>query len=117
MAEKKTNHNILIGLLSESPIPIEKALFALRKSIDDTILEDADLMIVYARELEAGHGTHAKKEREPSKLGSLAARSPGVIGDLFAFVKNYKWYQIYMGFAGIVLIGSLLLKWVIRFIT
>ncbi len=62
-------------------------------------------------------GTHTKNKRGPSKLGALAARSPGVLGDLFAFMKNYKWYQIYMGFAGVVLLGSLMLKWIIRAIT
>ena len=121
MSEKKTNHSILIGLLSESPIPVETALFALRKSIDNDILEDSDIMIVYARELDAETVNLEKKDREPSriagKIKDIASRSPGVLGDLFALLKGRSWKEIYIGFAGTVLICVLLYKWFIRLIT
>ncbi len=113
--EKSTTHNVIVRLLSEKPITYASAVFQLAKNIDSKKLEDNGLILM-------GYdfndlGTHRKKERGPSKLGALAARSPGVLGDLFAFMKNYKWYQIYMGFAGAVLLGSLMLKWIIRAIT
>ena len=119
MSEKKTNHSILIGLLSESPIPVETALFALRKSIDNDILEDSDLLIVYAREIDTQDPIQS--DRKPSKaaqkIKDIASRSPGALGDLYAFMKGYKWHQIYIGFAAVVLIGTLLFKWAIRLIT
>ena len=115
--EKKTIHNLVVRLLSESPIGYDAALFQLAKSIDKDQLEENDLILIGFDFDDYDPGTHRKKERGQSKLGALAARSPGVLGDLFAFMKNYKWYQIYMGFAGAVLLGSLLLKWIIRAIT
>ena len=117
MSEKKTNHNILIGLLSESPIPAEKALFALRKSIDNDILEDADLMIVYARESEVELGTHHKTERGRSRIAEFAARSPGVIGDLMSLLKGRSKRDLYLGFCGVTLLAILLYKWIIRLVT
>ena len=115
--EKKTNHSILIGLLSESPILVEKALFTLRKSIDNDILEDADLMIVYARETETEPGTHEKKERGPNKLAEIARRFPGPAGDLLSFMKSRSARDLYVGFCGTVLLGILLYKWIFRLVT
>ena len=115
--EKSTTHNVIVRLLSESPITYASAVFQLAKSIDADQLEDNDLILIGYDFNGVDLGTNRKKERGQSKLGALAARSPGVLGDLFAFMKNYKWYQIYMGFAGAVLLGSLMLKWIIRAIT
>lgn len=115
--EKKTNHSILIGLLSESPIPVEKALFTLRKSIDNDILEDADLMIVYARELETEPGTPERRERGPNKLAEIARRFPGPLGDLLTFIKGRSARDLYVGFCGTVLLAILLYKWILRAIT
>ena len=115
--EKKTIHNLVVRLLSERPISYDTALFQLAKSINKEQLEENDLILIGFDFNDSEFTTRTKKERGPSKLGELAARSPGVLGDLFAFMKNYKWYQIYMGFAGAVLLGSLMLKWIIRAIT
>ena len=113
--EKKTNHSILIGLLSESPIPVEKALFTLRKSIDNDILEDADLIIVYARELDAEPGTPKKKENGTSKIRELDWRSP--LGIMVAYFKGSRARNLYVGFCGFILLAILLSKWIIRLIT
>ena len=114
--EKKTIHNLVVRLLSETPITYDTALFQLAKAINKDQLEDNDLMLI-GFDFTGVPDAQTQKKRGPNKLGELAARSPGVLGDLFAFMKNYKWYQIYMGFAGAVLLGSLLLKWIIRAIT
>ena len=117
--EKTTKHNLLVRILSESPITYDQALFQLAKAIDKDQLEDNDLILIGFDFDE--HGTHAPQKKKGSeagsKLRSFAEKSPGVLGDLYAFIKNYKWHQIYIGFAGLVLGLTLLYKFFIRLIT
>lgn len=119
--EKATKHNLLVRILSESPITYDQALFQLAKAIDKDQLEDNDLILIGFDFDE--HGTHSpnqtdrKSSKAAQKIKDIASRSPGALGDLYAFMKGYKWHQIYIGFAAVVLIGTLLFKWVIRLIT
>jgi hypothetical protein len=125
MSEKKTNHSILIDLLSEYPITVDTALFALRKSIDNDILEDSDLLIVYAREIETRPEAltwkpdeRAPEDRKPSaaaqQIKEIAKRSPGALGDLYA---RYGWKGLYVGGAGVIMIAIIAVKWTIRILT
>lgn len=117
MSEKETKHNILVRLLSESPITHDSAVYALVRSIDKAVLEESDIIHLGFDFADPESGIHTRKEKGPNKLAELAARSPGLLGDIYSFAKKYKWYQIYMGFAGVVLVGTLLFKWFIRLVT
>lgn len=117
--EKQTNHILLVHLLSESPITKDSAIFTFRKSIDPDVLENADLMIVsfastdFDNQMQSGK----KSTQTGSKIRDIAERSPGALGDFYTFIKKYKWWQIYIGFAGSVLMATLVWKWIIRLIT
>ena len=116
--EKTTKHNLLVRILSESPITYDQALFQLAKAIDKDQLEDNDLILIGFDFDE--HGTHApqreKRSAAGSKLRSFAERSPGALGKIYSLLQGRKWHEIYVGFAGVVLICVLLSKWIIRFI-
>jgi hypothetical protein len=120
--EEKTNsHNVIVRLLSERPITYASAVFSLAKSIDAEELDSHDLIILGYdfNDIEPGSNVRVKPKESAAakKFKEMASRSPGALGDLFAFVKGYKWYQIYIGFAGAVLFGTLLFKWAVRLIT
>lgn len=123
MSEKKTEFYFIIELLAESPITPAAALFALRKSIDNDILEDKDLMILTLALTDPetfpriDSDSSRKASKAKNKIREIASRSPGALGDLYSFMKGYKWHQIYIGFAAVVLIGTLLFKWAVRLIT
>ena len=119
--DKSTSHNVIVRLLSERPINYAAAVFALAKSIDAEILDENDLIIIGYDFNDTEPGSNQKKDREPSriagKIKDIASRSPGALGDLFALLKGRSWKEIYIGFAGTVLICVLLYKWLIRLIT
>ena len=119
--EKETKHNVIVHLLSENPITHAAAVFALAKSIDAEILDENDLIIIGYNFNESTPDLNQKTDREPSKITQkikeLASRTPGALGSLFSLLKGRKWHEIYIGFAGIVLICTLLYKWLIRLIT
>ena len=119
--EKSTSHNVIVHLLSERPITYAAAVFALAKSIDAEILDENDLIIIGYDFNDTEPGSNQKQDRAPSriagKIKDIASRSPGALGDLFALLKGRSWKEIYIGFAGIVLISVLLYKWLIRLIT
>jgi hypothetical protein len=118
--EKSTSHNVIVRLLSETPITYAAAIYALAKSIDNDILDENDLIIIGYDFNDTDPGSNQKTDRKPSKaaqkLKDIASRSPGALGDLFALLKGRKWHEIYLGFAAVVLIGTLLFKWLIRLI-
>lgn len=116
--EKETKHNVIVRLISESPITYSSAVFKIAKAIDSEILDDEGLIVIGYDFNDPEPGTHLRRpSKTGKKLSELASRSPGALGDLYAFIKNYKWYQIYIGFAGIVLAGTLLFKLLVRTIT
>ena len=114
--EKKTKHNLLVRILSETPITYDAALFQLAKAIDKDQLEDNDLILIGFDFDE--HGTHApQKKKGDSKLAALAARSPGALGDFFALFKGRSPRDLYIMFCGSVLGLILAYKWIIRLLT
>lgn len=115
--EKKTIHNLVVRLLSESAITYDTALFQLAKAIDKDQLEENDLILIGFDFNDHDPGTHTKKNRGPSKIAALAARSPGVLGDLMALLTGRSKRDLYLGFCGAVLLSILLYKWAFRLIT
>ena len=118
--EKQTKHNIIVRLLSETPITYDAALFQLAKSIDKETLEENDMLLLgfdsyWLNDTEPE--THTQKESGPSKLMNLARRFPGPIGDLLKRLKGTSARNLYIGFCGTVLLGILLYKWFIRLVT
>jgi len=120
--EKSTSHNVIVRLLSKDPITHTAAVFTLAKSINIDDLDEEDIIILGYDfgDIAPGKRSPIQNDRKTSKaaqkIKDIASRSPGALGDLYAFMKGYKWHQIYIGFAGIVLIGSLLFKWLMRLI-
>ena len=121
--EKETKHNVIVRLLSKDPITHTAAVFTLAKSINIDDLDEEDIIILGYDfgDISPGEQPPIQPDRKPSKaaqkIRDIASRSPGALGDLYAFMKGYKWHQIYIGFAAVVLIGTLLFKWAIRLIT
>ena len=115
--EKQTKHNMIVRLLSETPITSDSALYLLAKAIDKEQLEENDLIILGLGFNVFETGTHAKQERGQSRIAELAARSPGVIGDLMSLLKGRSKRDLYLGFCGVTLLAILLYKWVIRLVT
>lgn len=115
--EKKTSHNLLVRLLSESPITYDAALFQLAKAIDKEQLEENDLILVGFDFRGLVQETPQEKEKGTSKLAQLAARSPGAIGDFLALFKGRSPRDLYIMFCGVVLGSILLYKWIIRLVT
>ncbi len=115
--EKQTKHNMIVRLLSETPITYDSALFHLAKSIDKDILEENGLILLGFDFDNAEPGTHTQKERGSSKLAEIARRFPGPLGDLLKFIKARSARDLYVGFCGTVLLGLLLYKWILRAIT
>ncbi len=121
--EKSSKHNIVIRVLSPTEITYDQAVFKLASSFYNNALEENGLLILGYDFDDPETGTHSQRKRKAgksqvsSKLGDLAARSPGVLGDFFSLLKGYKWHQLYMGFAALVIGGALLWKWLIRLIT
>ena len=115
--EKQTKHNLLVRILSETPITYDAALYQLAKAIDKDQLEDNDIMLIGFDFDE--HGTHAPQEKKKgeSKLAALAASSPGALGDFFALFKGRSPRDLYIMFCGVVLASILAYKWIIRLIT
>ena len=114
--EKKTNHNLLVRLLSESPITYDAALFQLAKAIDKEQLEDNDLILV-GFDFNGVDQLPTKRVKGDSRLAQLAARSPGALGDFFALFKGRSPRDLYIMFCGTVLGAILAYKWIIRLIT
>lgn len=114
--EKKTSHNLLVHLLSESPITYDAARFQLAKAIDKEQLEDNDILIIGFDIINADKRSD-HKSKMGSKLSQLAARSPGVLGDLMALLKGRSKRDLYLGFCGAVLLAILLSKWAFRLVT
>jgi hypothetical protein len=116
--EKKTTHNLIVRLLSESPITYDAALFQLAKAIDRDQLEDNDLILV-GFDFTGVPDAEKQKDKETgtSKLAQLAARSPGAIGDFLALFKGKSPRDLYIMFCGVVLGSILLYKWIIRLVT
>ena len=118
--EKSTSHNVIVCLLSARPITYASAVFALAKSIDVEILDENDLIIIGYDFNDPEPGSNPKQDPEPSKIAakirSAASGSPGAIGKLYSLIQGRKWHEIYIGFAGFVLIAVLLSKWFIRLI-
>jgi hypothetical protein len=117
--EKKTKHNLMVRILSESPITYDAALFQLAKAIDKDQLEDNDIMLIGFDFEEHETHTPAKKEKgeRSSKLAQLAARSPGAIGDFLALFKGRSPRDLYIMFCALILGSILAYKWFIRLIT
>jgi hypothetical protein len=117
--EKDTKHNVIVRLLCESPITYSAATFALAKSIDKDTLEDEGLLVVGYDFDNAESETRANRDPSAaaSKIRGIASRSPGALGDLYAFIKNYKWWQIYIGACGVILAASLIFKLLVRTVT
>ena len=116
--EKETTHNVVVRMLSEIPITHSNSVFKLARSIDTDELEAEGLLVLgYDETYVSSDRKDGKPSEARKKISEIASRSPGALGDLYAFVKGYKWHQIYIGFAAVVLIGSLLIKWAIRLIT
>ena len=115
--EKQTKHNMIVRLLSETPITYDAALFQLAKSIDKDMLEENDLILLGFDFDDSEPGTHTQKERGPSKLAEIARRFPGPLGGLLSFLKGRSARDLYVGFCGTALLGILLYKWIIRAIT
>ena len=114
--EKKTKHNLLVRLLSESPITYDTALFQLAKAIDKEQLEDNDLILVGFDF--TGIGTlPTKRVKGDSRLAQLAARSPGALGDFLALFKGRSPRDLYIMFCGSVLAVILGYNWFIRLLT
>ena len=114
--EKKTSHNLLVRLLSESPITYDAALFQLAKAIDKDQLEDNDLILV-GFDFAGIDQLPTKRTKGDSRLAKLAARSPGALGDLLALFKGRSPRDLYIMFCGSVLGLILAYKWFIRLIT
>lgn len=115
--EKHTTHNVLVRLLSETPITYDSALYLLAKAIDKEQLEETDLIVLG---FDFGVGiprTHTKNERGPSRIAKIAARSPGVLGDLMSLLKGRSARDLYIGFCGAALLAILLYKWAFRLVT
>lgn len=115
--EKQTKHNMIVRLLSETPITYDVALFQLAKSIDKDTLEDNGLILLGFDFDTAEPGTHERRERGPNKLAEIARRIPGPLGDLLTFFKGRSARDLYVGFCGTVLLAILLYKWILRAIT
>ena len=115
--EKQTKHNVIVRLLSETPIAYDSALYLLAKAIDKEQLEENDLIILGYTFNDSEPGTHTKKGRGQSRIAELAARSPGVIGDLMSLLKGRSKRDLYLGFCGVTLLAILLYKWIIRLVT
>ena len=112
--ENKTTHNLLVRLLSESPITYDAALFQLAKAIDKEQLEDNDLILVG---FDFTGMPDAQPQKEDSSLAQLVARSPGALGDFFALFKGRSPRDLYIMFCATVLGAILAYKWIIRLIT
>ena len=118
--EKQTKHNIIVRLLSETPINYDTALFQLAKAIDKEKLEENDMLLLGFDSFwleDAESGNHKKKERGPNKLAEIARRFPGPLGDLLKMLKGTSARNLYIGFCGFILLAILLSKWVMRLIT
>ena len=115
--EKQTKHNMIVRLLSETPITYDSALFQLAKSIDKEMLEENDLILLGFDFNDSEPGTHTQKERGPSKLMDLARRFPGPLGALLKMLKGTSARNLYIGFCGTVLLGILLYKRIFRLVT
>ena len=116
--EKKTQHNLLVRLLSETPITYDTALYQLAKAINKDQLEENDLMLIgFDFTGVPDTQTQKKKEKGTSKLAQLAARSPGAIGDFLSLFKGKSPRDLYIMFCGVVLGSILLYKWIIRLVT
>ena len=114
--EKKTQHNLLVRLLSETPITYDTALYQLAKAIDKDQLEDNDLMLI-GFDFSGVPDAQTQEKKGTSKLAELAARSPGAIGDFLALFKGRSPRDLYIMFCGVVLGSILLYKWLIRLVT
>ncbi len=114
--EKKTSHNLLVRLLSESPITYDAALFQLAKAIDKEQLEDNDLILV-GFDFTGIDTLPTKRVKGDSRLAQLAARSPGALGDFLALFKGRSPRDLYIMFCATVLGSILLYKWTIRLLT
>lgn len=114
--EKKTNHNLLVRLLSESPITYDTALFQLAKAIDKDQLEDNDLILV-GFDFNGVDQAPSQRVKGDSFLAKLTARSPGALGKFFALFKGRSPRDLYIMFCGSVLAIILAYKWTIRLLT
>ena len=114
--EKKTQHNLVVRILSESPITYAAAVYALAKAIDTIELEESDLIIV-GYDFSGVPDAQTQEKKGTSKLAELAARSPGAIGDFLALFKGRSPRDLYIMFCGVVLGSILLYKWLIRLVT
>lgn len=115
--EKKTSHNLLVRLLSESPITYDAALFQLAKAIDKEQLEDNDLILVGFDFTGVSDAQTQKKVKGDSRLAQLVARSPGALGDFLALFKGRSPRDLYIMFCALVLGAILAYKWTIRLLT
>ena len=115
--EKQTKHNMIVRILSETPITYDAALFQLAISIDKETLEDNGLILLGFDFDTAEPGTPTKEERRSNKLAEIARRFPGPAGDLLSFMKSRSARDLYVGFCGAVLLGILLFKWIMRLVT
>lgn len=115
--KKQTKHNLLVRILSKQPITYDTALFRLVESIDLEKLLENDLLVLGFDFEDSEPGTHRKKERGQSRIAELAARSPGVIGDLMSLLKGRSKRDLYIGFCGVFLLAYLLYQWTFRLVT
>ena len=117
---KATRHNVIILLLSDKPITYSKATFKLAKTIDTDLLADNGLLILgydFKNGLDPQQSTNGQQSKTGSKITAALQGSTGALGKIYALVKGRSWKELYIGFAALVLVSILLVKWVGRILT
>jgi hypothetical protein len=120
---KKKRLFLALELISAKDDPTDELISDFTRCIDYEELHGYDLTIAGITIIDSIPSDNESKYQELRKKTNSKAingikekfsAAPGILGTFYNFLKNFKWWQIYIGFAGVILVGSLLSKWFIR---